>query len=409
MSKKEVVLIGAGKIGRGYLAELFDAAGYHLTFLEYSPELTQALREQGKYLIIKRHSDGTHSRVTISGYDAFCTQTEYQQCVDALCRTNYATVHVFPGACESIGHMIADAIRQRTAAGSQEPLDIYICVNFLNSTQIFTKFIEEKLETEAERAYFKEKVGLSETLVQRNGAIPQPEMLAEDPLVCYSSDIDFLPVDADPLKGEPPAGVNFVLKHNVPGWMVHKIWVSNMSHCITALYGQFKGKQFIGESGQDPDVMRCAILAKREANFAVCQECGFTQEQIDADEPESREGYFADNANDNNKDTCLRVAQDMRRKLAKGDRLIGPALACLKHGRMPYFLSRGAALGFYFQNPADPGAVEIGECIKKEGIDAAVAKFCDLSDDVLEERLLKQLIVGQYYELSGMDPFDIAY
>ena len=76
---------------------------------------------------------------------------------------------------------------------------------------------------------------------------------------------------------------------------------------------------------------------------------------------------------------------------------------------MPYFLSRGAALGFYFQNPADPGAVEIGECIKKEGIDAAVAKFCDLSDDVLEERLLKQLIAGQYYELSGMDPFDIAY
>ena len=48
MSKKEVVLIGAGKIGRGYLAELFDAAGYHLTFLEYSPELTAALREQGK-------------------------------------------------------------------------------------------------------------------------------------------------------------------------------------------------------------------------------------------------------------------------------------------------------------------------------------------------------------------------
>ncbi len=33
MSKKEVVLIGAGKIGRGYLAELFDVAGYHLTFL----------------------------------------------------------------------------------------------------------------------------------------------------------------------------------------------------------------------------------------------------------------------------------------------------------------------------------------------------------------------------------------
>lgn len=116
------------------------------------------------------------------------------------------------------------------------------------------------------------------------------------PLVCYSSDVDFLPVDADPLKGEPPQGVNFVLKHNVPGWMVHKIWVSNMSHCITALYGQFKGKTYIGESGQDPDIMRCAILAKSEANFAVCHACGFTQEQIEQEEPQSREEYFADSA-----------------------------------------------------------------------------------------------------------------
>lgn len=409
MPKKEAVLIGAGKIGRGYLAELFSAGGYHLTFLEYSEDLTKALRQQGKYLIIKRHADGTHSRAVISGYDAFCTQTEYEQCVDALCRTNYASVHVFPGACESIGHMVADAIKKRVAQQNGEPLDIYICVNFLNATQIFSKYIQEKLETPEQKQYFRDNIGLSETLVQRNGANPQPEMLREDPLVCYSSDVDFLPVDADPLKGEPPQGVNFVLKHNVPGWMVHKIWVSNMSHCITALYGQFKGKTYIGESGQDPDIMRCAILAKSEANFAVCHACGFTQEQIEQEEPQSREEYFADSANDNNKDTCLRVAQDMKRKLAKGDRLIGPALCCIQNGRMPYFLSRGAALGFYFKNPADPGAVEIQKCVLEEGIGEAVSRFCGLSDDVLAERLLKQLIVGQYYELSNLDPFDIHY
>ena len=34
MMKKEAVLIGAGKIGRGYRADLFNQAGYHLTFLE---------------------------------------------------------------------------------------------------------------------------------------------------------------------------------------------------------------------------------------------------------------------------------------------------------------------------------------------------------------------------------------
>ena len=40
MANKQVVLIGAGKIGRGYMADLFSRAGYALTFLEYSPELS---------------------------------------------------------------------------------------------------------------------------------------------------------------------------------------------------------------------------------------------------------------------------------------------------------------------------------------------------------------------------------
>ena len=43
MAKKELVLIGAGKIGRGYIADLFNTAGYKLTFLEYSEALVQKL------------------------------------------------------------------------------------------------------------------------------------------------------------------------------------------------------------------------------------------------------------------------------------------------------------------------------------------------------------------------------
>ena len=49
MAKKELVLIGAGKIGRGYIADLFNDAGYKLTFLEYSEALVQKLRAQGYY------------------------------------------------------------------------------------------------------------------------------------------------------------------------------------------------------------------------------------------------------------------------------------------------------------------------------------------------------------------------
>lgn len=104
MAKKQAVLIGAGKIGRGYLADLFSQIGYHLTFLEYSEELVKKMREQGYYTVNMAHADAPDEVFKISNYDAFCTQTEEEQCVRAIADTNYGSIHVFPGACESIGH-----------------------------------------------------------------------------------------------------------------------------------------------------------------------------------------------------------------------------------------------------------------------------------------------------------------
>ena len=47
MSKKQAIIWGAGKIGRGFLGEIFQDAGYHLTFVEYDMRLVEALRQAG--------------------------------------------------------------------------------------------------------------------------------------------------------------------------------------------------------------------------------------------------------------------------------------------------------------------------------------------------------------------------
>ncbi len=77
MSKKEVVIAGAGKIGRGYLAEVFQEGGYHITFLMHRPEQAEALRKQGKYMIFRAGRDEQSvEEVNICGYDVYCTQTQ---------------------------------------------------------------------------------------------------------------------------------------------------------------------------------------------------------------------------------------------------------------------------------------------------------------------------------------------
>ena len=51
--QKTYVQIGSGKIGRGYIADLFNEAGYHLVFLDILEPFVKALREQGYYTLFK--------------------------------------------------------------------------------------------------------------------------------------------------------------------------------------------------------------------------------------------------------------------------------------------------------------------------------------------------------------------
>ena len=61
--KKTVAIIGSGKIGRGYLADLFSAAGYHITFIDISTDLVDRLNSRGQYTLFITGKSGTKKRI----------------------------------------------------------------------------------------------------------------------------------------------------------------------------------------------------------------------------------------------------------------------------------------------------------------------------------------------------------
>ena len=76
MRSKEVAIIGAGKIGRGFLADLFGRAGYHLIFINGSPKTIDKLNEQKQYTLFTTGPEGT-TRKIISGYEAYSSQRDF--------------------------------------------------------------------------------------------------------------------------------------------------------------------------------------------------------------------------------------------------------------------------------------------------------------------------------------------
>ena len=398
---KKAVLIGAGNIGKGYLADLFESAGYSLTFLTHSLKQAERLRERGSYTIYKTAEDsGQVQKICISGFDAYSTSAEREDCIRALCETNYVTVHLYPAAFEDVANLLAEAICRRAELCPEETMDVFLCVNSIRPAQFFENVIRGQLRTPEQTRYFEQKVGLVETLTYRNAFRGTPELLEEDPEAVIASDYARLPIDGEAMKGEIPIPAMIPLD-KFQGRAINKIWNINMRHYTLALYTFYQGDALMWKGAVNPYNRYCTKKAAEEATFAVMREFGFTYEELKkGDRNQNDEDWWKRCSNPEDTDTVRRVAADPIRKLAKGERLLGPALCCLKHGRIPYFLSRSIALGYCYQDKEDKSAEELQAYLGEHGIAAALEKYSGLLEEDPEERMLGQLICAQYEELT---------
>ena len=114
--KNNAVIAGAGKIGRGYIAEMLKNGGFHIVFLVHSENQTRLMNERGSYIIFRAdENDQDLEEVVIDDYDAYCTVTEEDRCVEAIVDSDVIFLPVYPKACPDFGRMIAKAINKVAA------------------------------------------------------------------------------------------------------------------------------------------------------------------------------------------------------------------------------------------------------------------------------------------------------
>lgn len=401
--KKEVAIIGAGKIGKGYVADLFNDAGYRIVFLCHSLRQAKALRDQGYYTVYKYlGSEKEPIEYRIEGFDAFSTAEEFEDSVDALSKVNYATIQVYPDALPDIAKLLAETARKKYREGDTETLDIIVCMNFIGSEKLLKKYVSEILSPE-EMEYFNRYFGMGMALTFRLGARPLPYMTENDPLCSCVAESPDLPVDRDAFKGEIPEGVALRPLSKMDERIVYKLWCGNVNHACMAYLGKTKGYTYISEANEDDEVYFSARRAWKEAEFGFDQIYTLTDDEKAETFGSMRRGKNNSHHSRKNQrqavDWLDRIGADPKRKLARGDRIVGPAISCMKHGMVPFFLAKAAAAGFLFYNPEDVSAGEVQEYLKENGIEKAVEKYCELDTEVQEERMLRDLIVDQYHDL----------
>ncbi len=396
MNENKMLIWGAGRIGRGFVADLFQQAGYALTFVDADKSLVEGLRAAGKFAILHIPGKDQPSHSEVSGF-AILNASERIAVEAALRDCTLMSVCVFPSAFEEVAAALTPELERRAAQDSPGTLDILICANTNHPSALLRACFMGNLSPRAQR-YLEESVGLVDTAVMRMAIMPNPEQSALDPFIVVTNGYAEMPVDAAAFKGAKPDAPGLVFVSNMRAEETRKMYTYNMLHALYAYVGQSRQLELVYDCTQNPAVEAVAAGAMDEVCAALMKEFGYS-----AAEMNRWKGVALNNmANPALMDKLKRVGADPARKLKRDDRLVGPALLCRKHGVMPYYLAKAIAGGFVFENSDDPSCERIKNHIAEHGIKSAIREFCQLD----QEAELIQLIAEQYQKHIGDEALD---
>jgi mannitol-1-phosphate 5-dehydrogenase len=377
--KPEAIIWGAGKIGRGFLAEIFNDAGYSLSFIEYDNRLIDALKTSGVYTIHKAMGEGMHQRMTIDGFKIYSSQNEDLIKQKLTNKDVIVGIAVHPGALSQVMRVLALGLMERAKVHPESTIDILLCVNMLNTALHCRELLKQYLPEDV-HGYLKNNVGLVESVVMRICPQPTPEILKEDRLAILTNGYPVMPVDGLAFKGKVPQTNILHLSDNIKAEETRKIYTLNMAQTTLAYLGKPRGYEYAVQAINDKDIHYVVSRALDEAALGLSREFGFGTEEMKSWNNEIIQSL----KNPIIKDTLERLGSDSRRKLGRNDRLVGPALLSRKHGAaIPLFLAQAIAYGFKFQQSKDPGTQAVQSFVKEHGIEQAIRTICGIHEKEL--------------------------
>ena len=91
---KKVVIVGAGRLGKGFIAETFDNAGWSIVFLDKDPRVKESLDARGEFHVKVHRRDCIQNRV-IRNFKTFLCDEEYS-CMEEFLTTNLVILPIYP-------------------------------------------------------------------------------------------------------------------------------------------------------------------------------------------------------------------------------------------------------------------------------------------------------------------------
>ena len=313
----EILVIGAGAIGRGYLPWCFRDS--HFTFVDKSPAIVEALRARGQYRTYRaRHGQ-------LEAIDVQAASAHYPESFLAAKHPDFDAIFINVGPRHAA--TVANLVR-----GFQCP--VILCENDPATVTAV------KASSGLQRVYF-----AVPDVITSNSA--PSHLLAQDSLSVISEDgVLFVDEAVGVLKGDFQPLSSRELLHTQ--WTA-KLFLHNTPHCVAAYLGALAGVNYLHQSMAIPEIDTIVAGAMTEMLNSLKLRWEIPHPFL--------EWYAAKELarfrNNLLCDPISRVAREPLRKLESDGRLLGAAQICLASGFIPDNLLAGIASALLFADEGD--------------------------------------------------------
>jgi mannitol-1-phosphate 5-dehydrogenase len=385
--KRKIVIIGAGRIGRSFIGQLFSRGGYEVVFIDCSLPLVCELNKKGRYkVVIKADRNETLWIENVRGVHS----DDIEKAAEEISSASIAAVSAGQTALPSVLPLLAEGLIRRFKADPDDPLDIIIAENMRNASNYFR---EKLLELLPEFYPVDRLAGLIETSIGKMVPVMPPKDLEEDMLQIYAEPYNTLILDRKGFRNPIPGIEGLAPKENMKAWVDRKLFIHNLGHATTAYlgYNAYRTYIFIYEALADKTILgdvRDTMLQAADILLAEYPE-EFTKPGLE----EHIDDLLTRFQNRALGDTIFRVGCDLTRKLAGDDRLAGAIKLAIKH-KLPFNrIIHSLVCGYHFRAVNEQGQMFPGDiqfaARYSSGIEPVLSEVCCFNNN--EMRLISNM------------------
>ncbi len=376
------VILGAGKIARGFIGHLLYLSDIPFIFVEKFDGLVDLLNERGQYTV--NILGNSEKNCVVKGVKAI-PFADTEKVAEAIADADAVFTSVGGKNLGDLVPLLVKGIERKAEKGGN--LNVVTCENWKLPATILKNGVEEAISEEA-KEYFHTHVGITEAVIMRSAIESSPELLKQDPLIVNVQDFWELPVDASRIVGSLPDIKGLKLIESFTGFLERKFYTYNAANGTTSYLGALLGYEKIADAAHDERILKILDGVYQETAQALSKKHHFPLEEQLAFTLTSKrklQDYTI-------VDFIERNARDPLRKLGPDDRLVGSARLVLEYGIKPDNLCIAIAAAIYYKSENDEFARELVRIRTEEGIDAVLENVCKLEPNGELGMLIKEKI-----------------